>query len=32
MESRPQDAALIVIDNSDPDRPEIMKWDVAARV
>jgi uridine kinase len=32
MEARPQDAAHIVIDNSDPDRPEVMKWDVAARV
>ena len=32
MEAHPQDAALIVIDNSDPDRPEVLKWDVAARV
>lgn len=32
MEAHPQDAALVVIDNSDPDRPEVLKWDVAARV
>ena len=32
MEAHPQDAALIVIDNSDPDRPEVLKWDVAAHV
>ncbi len=32
MEAHPQDAALIVIDNSDADRPEVLKWDVAAHV
>jgi len=32
MEAHPHDAALIVIDNTDPDRPEIVKWDVAAHV